>query len=104
MHTEAYDQLCQTLGPQLLTFHNLALIAGEYKSTEFAFGIDTEKVLEARFTWLTTRSSDLLTAKFKYAKASASGASNPIRVADLMRIVLQSYHILKIHDTSLKGA
>ena len=66
-------------------------------------GIDTEKkVLEAGFTVLNTRSGDLLTAKVKYARPLAGRAVNPVRLADLMHIVLHSDHILEIHDTGVR--
>jgi hypothetical protein len=74
----------------------------EYKPTKFILGIDTEKVLEAGFTGLNTRAGDLLTVKFKYAQPSAGGVVNPVRVADLMHIVLHSDHILEIHDTGVR--
>ena len=39
------------------------------------------------------------TFKFKSAKPIVGGALNPVRVADLMRVVLHSNHIIEIHDT-----
>ena len=101
-HAESYYQLRTTLGHQSSTVHNLAIRAGEYKSTKFVIGIDTEKVLDAGFTGLNKRSGDLLTVKFKYAKPAARGAVNAVRVADLMHIVLHSDHILEIHDTGVR--
>jgi len=101
-HAEAYYQLRKTLGHQSSTIHNFAITAGKYKSTKFVLGIDTEKVLEAGFTGLNTRAGDLLTVKFKYAKPSAGGAVNLVRVADLMHIVFHSDHMLEIHDTGVR--
>ena len=46
-------------------------------------GIDTERVLEAGFSGISTRASDLMTAMFKY---NADGADQR-RLADRMHIV-----------------
>ena len=64
--------------------------------------IDTEKVLEAGFTGLNTRSGDLLTVRFKYNSPVAGGAVAATRIADLMHIVLHSDHSLEIHDTGVR--
>ncbi|MFM7988745.1 MAG: hypothetical protein ACKPKO_56470, partial [Candidatus Fonsibacter sp.] len=74
----------------------------DYRESKFVIGIDTEKVLDARFTGLNTRSGGLLTVKFKYATPQASGAINQYRMANLMHIVLHSDHILEIHDTGAR--
>ena len=73
----------------------------KYRSNKFVSGIETEKVLEARFAGLNP-ANDLLTAKFKYAKPTASGAITGQRTANLMHIVLHSDHILEIHDTIVR--
>ena len=101
-HQEAYYQLRKTLGHQSSTVHNFTIKPFEYKSTKFVIGIDTEKVLEAGFTGLNTRSGDLLTVKFKYNKPAAGGNIDARRVASLMHIVLHSDHILEIHDTCVR--
>jgi hypothetical protein len=63
--------------------------------------IDTEKVIEAGFSRLNARAGDLLTVKFKY-NTPAVGAVAAVRQANLMHIVLQSDHTIKIHDTGVR--
>ena len=58
--------------------------------------------MESRFTGLSTRASDLITVKFKYARLFAICVVNAVRIANLMHIVLHSYHILEIHDTGVR--
>ena len=51
-----------------------------YKSTNFVIGINTENVLEARFTGLNARAGDLLTVNFKYVRPAVGGVVDARRV------------------------
>ena len=67
-------------------------------SIRMVIGIGCEKVLEAGFTGLNTRSTgDSMVVKFTYAPNVLSGrAVNPnYRIADHMHIVMHADHILK---------
>ena len=57
-----------------------------------------QKVSEAGFTGLSTRTGDLLTIKFKYARPAAGGHIDDDRVADTMQIVLRSDAIQQIRS------
>ena len=61
-----------------------------------------KEVIEAGFAGLNTRAGDLLTVTFKYNTPAAGGAVDATRVANLMRIVIYSDHILEIHDTGVR--
>ena len=54
--------------------------------------------LNAGFTGLTTRTSDLMIIKFKYMPIVTAGGDRN-RIADRMHIVLHSDHTLNIHHT-----
>jgi hypothetical protein len=58
-------------------------------------GIDTEKVLDAGWTGLNTRSGDLMRIAFEYRKAEAA------RLGDKIHIVLHSDQIVEIRDTGV---
>ncbi|MFM7985032.1 MAG: hypothetical protein ACKPKO_37505, partial [Candidatus Fonsibacter sp.] len=75
-HAEAYYQLRKTLGLHYAPYHGTDITGWSYRGSKFIIGIDTEKVLDAGFTGLNTRSGDLLTVKFKYATPQAGGAVN----------------------------
>ena len=71
-HAEAYYQLRITIGHISPSAHNFAIKPHAYRSNKFVVEIDPENVLEARFTGLNTRASDLLTVTCKYAKPEAA--------------------------------
>ena len=64
--------------------------------------VDCEMVIEAGSSGLNTRSGDLITFKFKYNTPSAGGGVMPSVLQSLIHIVLQSDHILAIHDTGVR--
>ena len=98
-HNEACYQLKKTLGVQASAVHNFDISAAEYRDYKFILGTDCEKVLDAGFTGLNTRSGDLLSVSLKYAnKGTVEGGIYP-RLADRIHIVLHSDQILEIRDS-----
>lgn len=95
-HAEAYYQLRKTLGMQSSSVHSFDISANEYRDNKFVIGIDCEKVLEAGWTGLNTRSGDLMTVRMKYMNAAAN------RLADRMHIVLHSDQIMEINDSGVR--
>ena len=88
-----------TLGVQASAVHNFDVSAAEYRDYKFILGTDCEKVLDAGFTGLNTRSGDLLSVSLKYnSKGTESGGIYP-RLADRIHIVLDSDQILEIRDS-----
>jgi hypothetical protein len=71
--------------------HNFDIDGIEYRRDKFTIGIDTERVLEAGFSGLSTRAGDLMTVMFKY---NAEGA-NRISLVDRMHIVLHADQIIE---------
>ena len=98
-HNEAYYQLKKTLGVQASAVHNFDISATEYRDYKFILGTDCEKVLDAGFTGLNTRSGDLLSVSLKYANAGVVENGIYPRLADRIHIVLHSDQILEIRDS-----
>jgi hypothetical protein len=99
-HNEAYYQLKKTLGVQASAVHNFDISATEYRDYKFILGTDCEKVLDAGFTGLNTRSGDLLSVSLKYADKGAEAPTGTFaRLADRIHIVLHSDQILEIRDS-----
>jgi hypothetical protein len=99
-HNEAYYQLKKTLGVQASAVHNFDISATEYRDYKFILGTDCEKVLDAGFTGLNTRSGDLLSVSLKYADKGAEAPTGIFaRLADRIHIVLHSDQILEIRDS-----
>ena len=71
----------------------------EYRRDKLIIGIDTEKVLEAGFSGLSTRAGDLMTVLFKYNSDAVEATQ---RLADRMHIVLHSDQILEVHSHSIR--
>ena len=92
-HAEGYYQLKKCLGIQSSPVHSFDINGVEYRDYKFVLGIDTERMLEAGWTGLNTKTGSLLTVKFKY------NSSNAIRLADRMHAVLVSDNILEIKDS-----
>jgi hypothetical protein len=92
-HAEAYYQLRKTLGVQSSTLHNFDIDSHEYRNWKFILGIDMERVLEAGFTGINTRSGDILSVRFDH-KSSA-----PKDYATSMHILLHADVILEIRDS-----
>jgi hypothetical protein len=98
-HNEAYYQLKKTLGVQASAVHNFDISATEYRDYKFILGTDCEKVLDAGFTGLNTRSGDLLSVSLKYANKGDVETGIYPRLADRIHIVLHSDQILEIRDS-----
>ena len=92
-HAEAYYQLKKCLGVQASPVHSFDINGVEYRDYKFILGIDTERMLEAGWTGLNTKSGSLLTVKFKFNSTDA------LRQANRMHIVLVSDNILEIKDS-----
>jgi len=93
-HAEAYYNLKKTLGIRSNVVHNFDISGIEYRIDKFIIGIDTERVLEAGFSGLSTRAGDLMTVMFKY---NSEGADQR-RLADRMHIVLHADQIIEVHS------
>jgi len=94
-HSEAYYQLKKTLGIQSSNVHSFDINSNQYRNSKLVLGIDTEKVLDAGWTGLNTRSGDLMRIVFEYRKAEDQ------RYGDRMHIVLHSDQIVEIRDSGV---
>jgi hypothetical protein len=92
-HAESFYQLRKTLGVQSSTLHNFDIEAHEYRNWKFVLGIDMERVLEAGFTGINTRSGDILSVRFDHRSSVAKD------YATSMHIVLHADVILEIRDS-----
>jgi hypothetical protein len=92
-HAEAYYQLRKTLGVQSSTLHNFDIDSHEYRNWKFILGIDMERVLEAGFTGINTRSGDILSVRFDHKSSVTKD------YATSMHIVLHADVILEIRDS-----
>jgi hypothetical protein len=97
-HAEAYYNLKKTLGIRSNVVHNFNIDGIEYRRDKFIIGIDTERVLEAGFSGLSTRAGDLMTVMFKY---NSEGADQR-RLADRMHIVLHADQIIEVHSHGVR--
>ena len=104
-HREAYYQLQKTLGMRANGMHSFDVSGPDYHETKFIIGVDCEKIIEAGFTGLNTRSTgDLMVVRFKYAPEVKSGTATNAnyRIAEQMHIVMHADHILEIHDVGVR--
>ena len=92
-HAEAFYQLRKTLGVQSSTLHNFDIDSHEYRNWKFILGIDMERVLEAGFTGINTRSGDILSVRFDHRSSVSKD------YATSMHIVLHADVILEIRDS-----
>jgi hypothetical protein len=91
---ESFYQLKKALGIHGSAFHSLSITAKQFRTDHFILGIDTEKILEAGFTGLNTRSGDLMVVRGKYANTNdATGWCSSIYM------ILHTDQILEIRDT-----
>ena len=95
-HAEAYYQLRKTLGVQSSTLHNVDIDSHEYRNWQFVLGTDMERVLEAGFTGINTRSGDILSVRFDHRSSVAKD------YATSMRIILHADCILVIRDSGVQ--
>lgn len=94
---ESFTQLRKCLGVHESPFHSLDVSAKQYRENKFVVGVDTEKVLEAGFTGINTRSGDLMTVKMK-----AQNQNTVQQIASSMFVVLHTDNILNIRDTNVE--
>ena len=93
-HAESMYQLKKCLGLASSSVHNFDISGLEYRNSKFIIGIDTEKIIEAGWTGLNTRSGDLLSIFFKLA------GSNPLaeRQPDRVHVVLHADVIMQVNE------
>lgn len=95
-HSESYSQLKKTLGIQSSDVHSFDINSRAYRDNKFVLAIDTEKMLEAGYTGLNTRSGDLMSVKWEALVSTAA------RLAQRMHIVLHSDQIMEIRDSGVQ--
>ncbi len=100
-HAEAFYQLKKTLGIQSSNLHSFDVSAAEYRDNKMILAIDTEKMLDAGFTGLNTRSGDLMTVKLSYNDKGTQVNNVWTRLADRMHIVLHADMICEIRATGV---
>ena len=66
---QAFYELKRTSGIASSSFHSISPTRAQYQNDHFIAAADTEKVLEASFTGLNTKSGDLMTIRCKPANA-----------------------------------
>ena len=93
---EAFYQLRKCLGTHSGSWHGLDIDQSDYRSNNFIFAIDTEKMLAAGFTGLNTKAGDLMTIRCKYL------GNDPTLTPDTLYVVLHSDQILNIRDTGVE--
>ena len=94
-HAEAYYQLRKTLGKH--DQHNsFNITQHEYRCRKMILGIDMEKVLEAGYTGINTRSGDLMSIRFDHA------SSLDAEWATQMHVILTSDQILEVRDSGVQ--
>ena len=94
-HAESYYQLRKTLGHASSNIHNFDISSHEYRDHKMIIGLDTEKVLEAGFTGLNTRSGDILNITFNHNDDTAS------HWATQLHVVLHSDCVLEVRDSGV---
>ena len=78
-------------------FHSLDITGPQYRSYNFIASVDTEKVLEAGFTGLTTRAGDLMTVKVKPLDSTDMATNKPTKFLT----VLHSDNIMEIRESGI---
>jgi hypothetical protein len=91
---ETFYQLKKALGIHGSAFHSLSITPDQFRNDHFIIGIDTEKILEAGFTGLNTRSGDLMVVRGKYANSNSATTW-----ANAIYMILHTDQILEIRDT-----
>ena len=89
------------MNTEFFLFHILKTIQPEHRKNNRILGIDTEHVLDARLTRLNAWAGDLRPIKLKCAPTLIARGDTH-RIADRMRIVKQSDHILVIPETRVR--
>ena len=73
---EAFYQLKKALGIHASPFHSVSIDMEKYMNNHHIVGIDTEKVLDAAFTGINTKSGQLLTVSVKGANGNITNMGN----------------------------
>jgi hypothetical protein len=91
---QTFYELKKCLGISSTSFHNISPTYLQYMNEHFIIGVDTEKIIEAGFTGLSTRAGDIMTVR-------AKGANGTLQAdfASRIYIILHSDQILEIRDT-----
>lgn len=95
-HSEAFYQLKKTLGVQSSDVHSFDISSRDYRDNKLILAIDTEKMLEAGWTGLNTRSGDLMSVKWEAL------TNETARLAQRMHIVLHADCIMEIRDSGVQ--
>jgi hypothetical protein len=95
-HSESFYQLKKTLGVHSSDVHSFDINSKDYRDNKLILAIDTEKMLEAGYTGLNTRSGDLMSVKYEALTNEA------VRLAQRMHIVLHSDQIMEIRDSGVQ--
>jgi len=91
---QTFYELKKCLGISSTSFHNISPTYLQYMNDHFIIGVDTEKIIEAGFTGLSTRAGDIMTVRAKGANGTL-----PNDFASRIYIVLHSDQILEVRDT-----
>ena len=91
---QTYYELKKALGIASSAFHSISPTMTQFINDHFLIGVDTERILEAGFTGLNTRSGDLMSTRVQ-------GANGPLAAdfANKIYIILHSDQILEVRDT-----
>ena len=85
------------MGVQSSSLHSFDVDSHDFRTCKFIWGTDMEKVLEAGFTGMNTRSGDILNVRFDH-----NAAAPPANYATSMHIVLHSDNIMEIRDSGVQ--
>jgi len=84
----------KALGIHGSAFHSISITPSQFQNDKFILAVDTERILDAGFTGLNTRSGDLMIVRGKYANSNSA-----TQWANAVYITLHSDQILEIRDT-----
>ena len=93
--SEGFSQLVKSMGIGASSFHGVSMNAYEYRYYAFILAFDLEKVLQAGFSGLSTRSGDLCTIKMKPVNEGTNyGTNHPSKIFS----VIHTDNVLEIRD------
>ena len=95
---QSFYELRKALGIASSPFHSISITPRQYISDHFICAVDTEKIIEAGFTRLNSKASDLMSIRTK----SAGATTIPANFASKMYIVLHSDNVLEIKELEVK--
>jgi hypothetical protein len=102
---ESYYQLLKCMGILNSSFHSIDINGEDYRNYKFIIGMDFERVLNAGFSGLNTKSGDLILIKTKTLapdRAFNPTGFNPPVNASKMHIVLHADMVLNISESGLE--